>query len=137
MIAISKAIQGNAAFIDRRFVENFKGMKEANIPTRLAYHYFEGGPNSASAKEQAEHFIRTLDKAGFDPGKDFIVIDVEKDCNKGAVKSEFSEKLVELVKLLKEKVPAKLYIYTNRDGWNSLVDTEHDDFFEQYPLWGH
>ncbi|KAL3119439.1 hypothetical protein niasHT_002527 [Heterodera trifolii] len=135
IIAISKATQGSR-FVDHRFFTNFKEMKEAGISTRGAYHFFEGAPKSASAKAQAEHFFSTLKKAGFDKDKDFIVVDVEKDCNKGAVKSAFSEKLVELVKLMKEKMPTTtLYIYTNKDGWNNLVDTKHDDFFGQFPLW--
>ncbi|KAL3073110.1 hypothetical protein niasHT_035386 [Heterodera trifolii] len=88
--------------------------------------------SNPSAEAQADQ------KAGFDQDKDFVAIDVEKDFDKGAVKSAFTENLVELWSNNNEKVPTKLYIYTNWDGWNSLVDTEHDDFFEQYPLWvGH
>uniref|UniRef100_A0A183C872 Arabinogalactan endo-beta-1,4-galactanase n=1 Tax=Globodera pallida TaxID=36090 RepID=A0A183C872_GLOPA len=72
-------------------------------------------------------------QAGFDATKDFAVVNVEIFKNEGSDKDAFTEKLVDYVKLLKSKVP-NVVIHANSDQWSMLVNSEHDDFFAQFPL---
>uniref|UniRef100_A0A914I160 Lysozyme n=1 Tax=Globodera rostochiensis TaxID=31243 RepID=A0A914I160_GLORO len=127
-----RVLEENSEF-DPRFEENFRNMDAIGMLHRGAYHYFKGEPGSASADAQLQNFMNTITQAGFDEKKDFAVVNVEIFKNEGSDKNAFTEKLVNYVTLLKSKVP-NVVIHANSDQWATLVNTEHDDFFAQFPL---
>jgi GH25 family lysozyme M1 (1,4-beta-N-acetylmuramidase) len=126
-----KATEGVRS-VDQEFVRNWPGIKAAEIPVRIAYHY---GHTESSATSQAEHFVATVGAVG---AGDVLCLDAEDICAASTKVpprktadwvSVFLARVMELSGLPREQV----LLYTGQWWWDSR--TGRSKVAARHPLW--
>ena len=121
--AYIKATEGTD-FIDRRFVDNARGLLAGNIPAG-AYHFFRF---DTDGEMQAWNFIRAIEGRGFRLPP---AVDLEEWGNDETIPTaRVRTSLRAFMRVLSEEGYHPV-IYTNKDGYNRFV--RHH--FDEYPLW--
>jgi len=119
--ALIKATEG-LRFVDWQYGRNWRNAKKAGMP-RGAYHYFIP---TLSGKQQAEHFIRTvqLEKGDLPP-----VLDIEEI--RGAKPDDLAKRAMDFLRTLESYYGVRPLLYTNVDFYKRYLGRE----FDAYPLW--
>lgn len=127
--ATGEETAGPIPFRDARFAYNWTAAKAAGV-RRGAYHFMDGGKDSASGKVEAEFFLSTV--GDFKPGDFRPVLDVEWPPKNGA---EFQiEQLGEAVEYIRQRVGWPI-IYTGRWYWDQIIDSSDFEELLPCPLW--
>lgn len=116
-----KATEGRTR-IDGHFRRNWDKAHDAGLH-RGAYHYFLA---DRSAREQANHFIRTVRLL---PGDMPPVLDVEETMGEGA--ASIRRGVTEWLRLIESHYGVRPIIYTNISFYDDYLGAA----FDSYPLW--
>jgi GH25 family lysozyme M1 (1,4-beta-N-acetylmuramidase) len=122
--AMAKATEG-LTYKDPYFKKNWKGIKDAGIKVRGAYHF--GHPND-NTEAQVEYF---LSEVGNTQAGDFFVLDIESADKQSAAKvAKFSSKFVHLVRNATKR---PVFVYTGEWFWDPQAGGS--DACADFPLW--
>ena len=131
--AFAKASEGTDV-VDARFSENWRGMRDAGIRVRGAYHF--GRPSKSAAAAQADNFMAVVAAAGGMHSGDFAVLDIE-DADKSAGPAALVEWCAAWIDAVRQKtgLPShRVVLYTGAWFWNPSADG-HWERLSQQPLW--
>ena len=121
---MAKATEG-LGYQDKYFAANWKGMENAGIKVRGAYHF--GHPNEA-ASSQVDYFLNMV---GPLHAGDFLVLDIEAaNSQPPATVAAFSS---EFVHLLKNRTQRPVFVYTGAWFWNPQAGGSSS--CASFPLW--
>lgn len=127
--ATGEETAGPIPFRDARFAYNWVAARATGVRVG-AYHFMDGGKDSASGKDEAEFFLATVGE--FRPGDFRPVLDVEWPPKSGR---EFQiEQLGEAVEYIRQRVGWPI-IYTGRWYWDQIVDSSDFEELLPCPLW--
>lgn len=124
--AYVKATEGSS-YVDEMFSRNWAEAKETGIRVG-AYHFFSF---DSPGKDQAEHFIRTVESF---PGMTAPAVDVEfygKKRENPPKGDEVERELREYLELVEQAYGRKPVIYATMEAWKLYIKGR----FEEYPLW--
>lgn len=119
--AFIKATEGTG-HTDRHFFRNWEKSRKAGL-LRGAYHFFIA---SRDGREQARHFLRTVDPG---PGELPPVLDVEQ--LNGARPEDLRREALAWLREVEAACGVKPLLYTNVDFYQRYLGAE----FDSYPLW--
>lgn len=128
--ATGEETAGPVPFKDSRFFGNWQNAH--TVVKRGAYHFMDGGRNSATGREEAEFFARTVEAAG-GWGELLPVVDVEWPVNG---RDFDAYQLGEFIEIIRDRAQAVPMVYTGRWHWNAIPDREAlFDLVKDCPLW--
>jgi lysozyme len=125
--ALVKATEGTG-FVDPRFDDNWRGMKEAGI-VRGAYHFFHPGQD---ASKQAAFLARVL---GLEQTDLPPVLDLETDDGMDA--ATVVKRVEQWLKQVEQLLGRKPMIYTGGWFWNPIAEAlgQAPAWTDAYPIW--
>lgn len=131
--ATGEETAGPLPFRDARFLGNVNATRALGIRIG-AYHFMDGGRDSASGKAEAEFFLKAVEFAGgLRPGDIIPTLDVEWPPHSG--RAFQIEQLGEAVEFLRVRLGKYPMIYTGRWYWDQIIDAADFEELAPCPLW--
>lgn len=112
-------------FTDKQFEENYKGLKQIDIPIGV-YHFFRFNKSGIS---QASNFLSAVGNKQFELP---FVLDIEEWRNHTTKTSdEVIKEIAVFINEIENRTGKKIIIYTNENGYNKYLK----DNFNKYDIW--